>query len=225
MLHDDVAITVSTVDDGTMKKVGHADPEQVDENRMAWLGKYGVDVKQAVLISLDYATDDFFLYLLLDDSAVGDGMARHSTMTNDAVATQTPQVALFLPLADCVGAVLYDTTTKTLMLSHLGRHNLEQNGGQKSVDFLRDNCGVKPKNIKVWLSPSAGKENYPLFDFEYKSLQEVTIEQMMAAGVGRENIIESRIDTTTDHTYFSHSEFKKGHRQTDGRFAVLAMIK
>jgi copper oxidase (laccase) domain-containing protein len=225
MLHNDIVIAVSVVDDGTMKKVGHADPEQVDENRIAWLGRHGVDIKQTVLVSLDYATDDFCHYSFVDQTMTGDGMTRRSTMTNDALATHASHVALFLPLADCVGAVLYDPMTKILMLSHLGRHNLEQHGGQKSVEYLAKEHTVDPKNLLVWLSPSAGKENYPLFNFDHTSLQQVTIEQMLAAGVYKENITPSNIDTTKCQEYFSHSEYKKGHRQTDGRFAVLAMIK
>jgi len=47
----------------------------------------------------------------------------------------------------------------------------------------------------------------------------------LAAGIDRNNIdIDSR-DTTTDSTLFSHSEFLKGNRSTDGRQAVVCMMK
>jgi hypothetical protein len=42
-------------------------------------------------------------------------------------------------------------------------------------------------------------------------------------GISPDNIQLSPIDTTLDPTYYSHSEFLKGHRDTDGRFCILAM--
>jgi copper oxidase (laccase) domain-containing protein len=130
-----------------------------------------------------------------------------------------------LPLADCIGAVLYDPDTSVLMVSHLGRHNVEQGGGSKSVQYLVKNHDVNPKNLKVWLSPAAGKTNYPLHAFDNRGLHEIATEQLITAGIVPENIDTSRIDTTTDTTYFSHSEFLKGHRDTDGRFAVVAVMR
>ena len=141
------------------------------------------------------------------------------------MATDSPELALFLPIADCVGAVLYDPTKKVLMLSHLGRHNLEQDGGQKSVEFMVKEFGVDPNNIITWLSPAAGAENYPMFSFNNRGMQDVTTEQLMKAGVKAESISASPIDTTTNQNYYSHSEFKKGNRPEDGRFAVVVKMR
>lgn len=156
---------------------------------------------------------------------VGGGMVGEKKIAvSDALMTTQPGIALFLPLADCVGAVLYDPTQKVLMLSHLGRHNIEQNGAYESVKYMQQNASTEPSKVQVWLSPSAGGENYPLHAFDNKSQQEVVIEQLLKAGIISSNIEASTVDTTTDSNYFSHSEFLKDDSQPQGRFAVVAMM-
>jgi hypothetical protein len=56
-------------------------------------------------------------------------------------------------------------------------------------------------------------------------MHDVATEQLLIAGVAAEHIIGSLIDTTKDKNYFSHSEFLKGNRDTDGRFAVVTVMK
>ena len=85
--------------------------------------------------------------------------------------------------------------------------------------------GSRPEDLFVTLSPSAGQENYPLFDFDNRSLQDVAIEQLMSASITREHITFSAIDTTLDRNYFSHSRYLKGNRETDGRFAIAAISR
>ncbi|MCL2038595.1 polyphenol oxidase family protein [Candidatus Saccharibacteria bacterium] len=142
----------------------------------------------------------------------------HITTPNDGLAT-TQQIALFLTLADCLGIVFYDKAQKVLMLLHCGRRNLEQNGPQKAVQFLRTHYNVHPYNLHAWFSPSAGKDNYPLFAFDGKSIQEVAARQLLAEGLFSENIILSPIDTTTDSRYFSHSQ-----GDTGSRHAICAIL-
>jgi hypothetical protein len=217
-----VKIEVSTVKDGTMKR-GGANAKRIDDNRCLFLEKYSSSPDESVLVQLDYNSDDFCRYESVDGTAAGEGMVRDGRIA-DGIATQTQNLTLFLPLADCIGAVLYDPEHEALMLTHLGRHNLQQNGGQKSVEFMVKTYETNPDKLEVRLSPSAGAENYPLFSFEGRSLQDVALEQLIQAGVPESNIELSNIDTTKDENYFSHSEFLKGNRQTDGRFAMVAML-
>ena len=64
------------------------------------------------------------------------------------------------------------------MVSHLGRHSVEQNGAVKSIEYLTDKCGANAKDILVWVSPSVGRATYPLTAFEGRSLREVIREQL-----------------------------------------------
>lgn len=219
---DGVTIATSTATDGSMKRSGD-DAAAVDASRRRFLLEHGTSLEQSVLVQLDYDSDDFCRYSLVDASAAGEGMLRPGRIA-DGLATRTSGLVLFLPLADCIGAVLYDPEHWALMLTHLGRHNLEQDGARRSVEFMVKAFGTNPRRLEIHFSPSAGKQNYPFFAFGNKSLAEVAVEQLRVAGVPRQTIQLSSVDTTTDQNYFSHSEFLKGNRVSDGRFAVMAKL-
>lgn len=222
-----VIAAVTSVNDGNMKK-GMLPPEQmqeVDNNRSHLFEALSIDQERVVLVSLSYKKEDFCVYREATSQQAGDGIVRPDAEIADALVTREKNIALFLPIADCCGAVLYDTRQELLMVSHLGRHSVEQEGGRRSVEHLTEQYGTRPSDLQVWLSPAAGKEHYPLFAFDHRSLHEVIAEQMVQAGVNRSAIEVSGIDVTKDENYYSHSEFLKGHRSEDGRFAVIAMMQ
>lgn len=205
-------------------KGGEDDVSMIDRNRQAFLQTIESSPEEAVRVQLDYDSHDFCRYSVVDASAKGEGMTRNGRIA-DGLVTTCRRLALFLPLGDCIGAILYDSQHNALMLTHLGRHNLEQNGGANSVAYMVARYGTDPSNIEVVLSPAAGSGNYPLYAFMGKGLADVATKQLMAAGVLASHIIWSSVDTTTDRRYFSHSEYLKGRRQTDGRFAIVAMLR
>ena len=214
---------ISTINDGSMKSTDQ-DYTSVLAERATFLNKHALQSEDTTLIQVTYESDSFCRYHTLSTHDKGDGITRSATIEADALVITEPTHALLLPLADCVGAVIYDPDNNILMISHLGRHNLEQFGGTKCIEYLVDSFGSNPGNLLVWLTPSAGKENYPLYRFDNRSLQEVSVEQLTAAGIAGSHIKTSGIDTTTDQNYFSHSEYLKGSRDTDGRFAVVAVL-
>lgn len=222
---NDLVIACSTVADGTMKIGQSSSPQDILSNRERFLANNGMSIDSSTLVPLTYGGDNYRRYFTVDASHAGEGMTKDVTMEADGLLTTTKGMALFLPLADCIGTVLYDAKNQCLMLTHLGRHNLEQQGGKASVEYMIKECGSGPDDITAWLSPAAGSGNYPLFTFDNRSMHDVAVEQLLSAGIKKENITVSSIDTTTDSSYFSHSQFLKGNRETDGRFAVAAMIK
>lgn len=194
------------------------------QNRIAFLQRHHINPEDTTLHTLSYGGNDFNRYLTLDNTAKGDGILRNSTVDADAVVVTKSNHAILLPLGDCVGAVIHDPTKNILMISHLGRHNLEQYGGTKCIQYLINNYGVNPSMLIVQLSPAAGGKNYPLHAFNNRSMHDVTTEQLVAAGVSTENIAPSTIDTTAHADYYSHSEYLKGNRDKDGRFAIVAVM-
>lgn len=215
-------IYTSTVSDGSMKSTdGHY--ASVLPIRQTFLEKYTLAPADTTLVQLAYEGDDYTRYQTVTDHDRGDGIVRPASIISDALVTTRPGHALFLPLADCIGAVIHDSSQNILMLSHLGRHNVEQHGGKKSIEYLVSEHGVTPENLTVWLSPAAGGDNYPLYSFDNRSLHDVAIEQLVAAGVDTNNIARSDIDTTTHPDYYSHSQAIKD-RGPHGRFAVIAML-
>ncbi|MCX6728521.1 MAG: laccase domain-containing protein [Candidatus Saccharibacteria bacterium] len=219
-----IIVAISKVSDGNMLiKSDKTNPEVIN-NRKKFLGKNGIDINQATRINTIYEGSDYCRYEVVDSSQMGAGMIDGSVVTSDALVTKNINHALFLPIADCIGAVIYDSSKNILMLSHLGRHMLEQNGGYKSVKFLIDNFNVRPADLSVWLSPAPGLESYPLYKFNNRSLKDVAFKQLESAGILPNSITDNTADTSKDDNYFSHSEFLKGNRPSDGRFAIVAMM-
>lgn len=216
--------TASTQDDGSMK-TPDGDQAVVRQNRIAFLEKNNINPADTTLHTLTYDGDDYCRYVTLGEDAKGDGIMRDGTIDADAVVVTNVYHGLMLPLADCVGAVIHDPVKNILMMSHLGRHNLEQHGGTKCIRYLAENHGSNPGDLTVWLSPAAGRDSYPLHAFDDRGLREVAIEQLMNGGIAPQNIDASLIDTTLDPAYYSHSEFLQGRRDEDGRFAIVAIMR
>jgi copper oxidase (laccase) domain-containing protein len=221
---DKVLAVLSSTEDGNLK-FGIGDDARALENRKGFLDKIGVDINHTSLVGITYDTDDFTKYRIatVDDKAVG-MLKQDMTRYVDALVVREPGHALFLPLADCAGVILHDPETQVLMLSHLGRHSVEQGGAATSVEYLKETCDVDPGNLLVWISPSVGKASYPLNMFDGQSLQEVIMKQLQETGVARDHIQASDIDTAHNENYYSHSQYLKGNETNAGRFAVVAMM-
>lgn len=223
---DKIIAKVSSIDDGPMNFKDN-DPVAVQNNRVFFLDAAdGIDPLMATLVQVTYQdTTNFIRYSIVDDEHVGEGMLEPASQFDaDALVVTRPNQALFLPLADCIGAIIFDPKQEILMVSHLGRHSIEQKGGQKSIEYLVEHFDSDPNYIQVWLSPAAGRENYPLHTLGNRGLHDVALEQLLRAGVNIENIEVSHVDTTENPDYYSHSEFLKGERPDDGRFAIVAMM-
>ncbi len=223
---DDLVVGVSSINDGNMS-FGRGNEIETFQNRLAFLRQTDIEATQATLVQVSYEdTTDFARYVVVDDSHQGEGMLSPvSSVHADALIAARPDQALFLPLADCIGAILYDPVNRILMVSHLGRHSIEDDGGQQSVAYLVDAFDCNPADVQVWLSPAAGGDNYPLRSFDGRSLHDVATSQLISAGVKREHIEVSPVDTTEHDQYYSHSAYLAGRQATDGRFAIIAMMR
>lgn len=225
-LPPDLVVGLSSATDGDMKHAVHNDHETVTANRQKFLSRLGISLDQTSLIRIDYNSEDFCRYRSVDPADDGVSMQPgHNTNPADALVTDRLDQALFLPIADCCPLVLADTKGPAFMLSHLGRHNVIQSGGHRSVEFIVDNLDVKPADLRAWLGPAVGKASYPLHGFSGRSLQEVILQQLHSAGLKDSQIEVCDVDVAEDERYYSHSQFKKGQRSHDGRFAVVAMRK
>lgn len=207
---------ISSLEDGSMKDGPDMFTVSAIKNRNKFLEACHLPVDRSAVFYATFEGTDYCRYREAEP-----GM----TMPADALVTRERDVPLLLPLADCTGAVLYDSRQHILMLSHLGRHSTEQRGATRSVAYLRENFGTNPVDLLVWLSPSPNGDAYPLWAFDNRSFKEVLGEQFRIAGVPEDSIELSEVDTITDPHYYSHSEFLKGNRSTDGRYAIVAMIR
>ncbi|MES2876316.1 MAG: polyphenol oxidase family protein [Patescibacteria group bacterium] len=220
---DTLLIALSQVADGSMS--ASVTDEQRLAHRTAFLQTHNVTASQTVLVHLTYDGEDYRRYFTISSDQSGDGIISASTLVSDALFTNEKNVALLLPVADCIGAVLYDPARQVIGLAHLGRHNLIQSGGSEIIEYMRRDFGTNPATVQVWLSPAAGREHYPLYDFDNRSLHEVAMQQLMSAGVTAANITRDARDTTLDPQLFSHSQFLQASQSIDGRQAVVCMMR
>ena len=219
-----IIAAISSKKDGNMKF--DIDGSKVTENRQKFLRGVGIDMQHTSLVGVTYDTDNFAKYNVATVEDKGNGMldaraVRHA----DALVVDQPGHALFLLLADCVGAILYDDGHHVLMMSHLGRHSVEIDGAAKSVRYLVRHYSTNPSRLQVWLSPGVGKATYPLRAFGGKSLHEVITMQLLSVGVQTDNIENGGIDTAHNEQYYSHSQYLKGDETQRGRFAIVAQMR
>ena len=135
--------------------------------------------------------------------------------TSDGLITKEPNVGLLLPLADCLGIVVFDG--KNLGLLHAGRQNIEQDGPKKFIEFFVEKLGSKPENIKAYFSPYS--INYRINKLN-KKLGTAAKEQLLTAGVSLDNVLDAEEDTVEGINLPSHSS-----GDTRKRFAIIAKIK
>jgi copper oxidase (laccase) domain-containing protein len=223
-------IAISRTKDGSMLDRHDPTNSEVIKNREEYLARLNIKMDEATRLHTNMLVratvehdQDYCRYREVSEDDKGRGM-RGDDLVADALVTTHPGHALILPLADCVGAVFFDPEHHVLMLSHLGRHSLEQEGGKKSVEYLRSQYQSDPAKLKVWLTPAPSKESYPIWALDNKGMKEVTFEQLHAAGILPENIIDNQAETDKDPTYFSYSEFLKGNRPEDGDHMIVAMM-
>lgn len=221
-----IIAAVSSRDDGNMA-FGRGDNNEVCVNREIFLAQVGIDTAQTTLLQVSYTdTTNFTRYQVVGDEQMGEGMLGLGLGTaTDGMVVTRPGHAILLPLADCAGAIIFDSLNQIMMVSHLGRHSVEAGGGMKSIQYLIQEFDSDPTGLLVWLSPSVGADTYPLYHFYNRGLQEVIIEQLLSVGVRLEHIEASLVDTAVSEEYFSHSEFLAGNRSEDYRFSIVAMLQ
>ncbi|MFZ3009887.1 MAG: laccase domain-containing protein [Candidatus Microsaccharimonas sp.] len=220
----DPLVIISTVADGSMYNRHDPLDSKVINNRRTFLSKLGIELVHVTRVKTVYDGDNYCRYHEVTLAEAGDGMQDNEVIVADGLVTRDTGHALMLPVADCIGAVFYDPNQHILMLSHLSRHSLEQQGGIRSVEYLVQHYTVNPADLKVWLTPAPGKDVYPIWALDNKGMKEVTFEQLLSTGITFENIIDNPADSTKDLNYYSYSEFIKGNRTEDGDHMVVAVM-
>jgi copper oxidase (laccase) domain-containing protein len=219
-----VFVTVSTVANGSMYNRHDPTDAEIIRNRTDFLKQHGITLNQTSRLRFVFGGEDYCRYHILSQSEKGAGMRDDDIAAADAIVTTDPDHALALPIADCVGATLYDPDHGVLMLTHLGRHSLEQNGGRRSVEFLTTHFQTNPARLHVWLTPAPNKDAYPIWALNNQGMKEAALEQLHDAGVVDKHITDNSADTVTDRNFFSYSEFLKGNRDVDGDHMMVAMM-
>lgn len=169
-----------------------------------------------------------------------------SLVTADALLTVSnpEQQLLSLVVGDCFPLVFFDQKTENFALIHAGRKSLSLGIVAKTVSKLLALPAVKVANLRVWLGPGIRKESYwiPIEpeqrvlpdwqDFIQRQegswqidLPGFIIWQLLELGLGREQILDSGLDTyQLQEQFFSHRRAMEGEDQEDGRFLLAAFL-
>ena len=233
----DLLVAVSSKDDGTMlNRIRGRHVAEVLDNRWRFCDQIGINYDDVIYHVISYDQGQTF-------DAITDVTEADTTRYNsegifaDALYTEVAGIGLFLPVADCIATVIYDSKRRALMLAHLGRHStVAQLMSQAVQYFVRR--GSQVKDLKIWMSPSITQKNYRMDYFDHTSdtnwhdfyrqtadgiyldMQGFNRSLAVQAGVPADNIFISPIDTADNPNYFSHSSGDVG-----GRFAVVACMK
>ncbi len=230
---NNVIAAVSARDDGTVldRTIENRDDPNIVQNRKDICETVGLSYENCVYQIIGYNQNDTFDVIREVTEPDTEGAQA------DVLYTEVPGVGLFLPIADCVGTVIYDSKRNVVALAHLGRHASIAKTMQKTIEFFKEK-GSDPEDLIIWMAPSVAKHDYILTWFDhltdedwknYASEENDGIHLDLAgfnsalakkAGIPKANIHISHVNTATNPNYFSHSL-----GDANGRFAVVAMMK
>ena len=232
----ELLIAVSSKDDGTMlNRIRGRHVAEVLESRRRFCDQIGVKYDDVVYHVISYDQGQTFDNIAEVTEA---DTVKHNNegIFADALYTEMAGVGLFLPVADCIATVIYDSKRRALMLAHLGRHSTVAQLMSQAVQYFVER-GSQEKDLQIWMSPSITQKNYRMDYFDhtndtnwhnfcrqtadgiYLDMQGFNRSLAIQAGVPGDNIFISPIDTADDPNYFSHSS-----GDTGGRVAVVVEI-
>lgn len=230
---DDVIVRVSSRSDGTMldRTRGDRHEASVVEDRRKFASAAGITYDDCAYQIITY--DSGRTYDVIQEVVRPDLIGYAA----DVLYTEQRGLGLFLPIADCVGTVIYDTKRRALALAHLGRHASVAQTMTKTIDYFLEK-GSNPEDLVIWMAPSVGPLSYRMDYFDakdrdewrgfvkerddgiYLDLRGYNRQLAVEKGVQSDNIVISPVDTATDAEYFSHSQ-----GDAFGRFAVVCSTR
>jgi YfiH family protein len=154
----------------------------------------------------------------------------------DGLITQAAGVSLLVRQADCQAVIVFDPRTRIVGNFHCGWRGNVANILERGVRRMQKASGARPQDLHAAIGPSLGpccaefRDYRELFPSEfmafmvadrYFNLWELSIHQLVAAGLRREHIeIASVCTRCNTELFFSF----RGEGRT-GRFGTVAMLK
>ena len=200
-----VEVGISEITDGGMRFFGEGDESEIIKNQKKLGELIGLEIVARIrtiyagrndYTEYDEITKENLSKFLIDNP-------ENEIPVSDGLVTKEPEIGLLLPLADCLGAVVFDEKKGIVGLLHAGRQNIEQEGPRKFMEYLVKTFGSRAEDIKLFFSPYA--LNYQILKLDNKSMEEASYEQFIGMGILPENIIDHKIDNVSDDRFPSNS--------------------
>ena len=211
-----VEVGISETSDGNMRffrESGEEESEIIENQRKLGLSFHNSESRLARVRTIYDERKDFTDYREITEENLGDYAIENpeeKILVSDGLATRNSRIGLLLPLADCLGVVVFDERQGILGLLHAGRHNIEQEGAKRFIEYFKEKFGSEARDLALYFSPHA--VNYPIFRFGGRGLSEVATEQFLDSGVLEENILNPKIDTVKSENFPSYSSGDKFKR-------------
>lgn len=199
--------------------------EQVKEHQRQLANYLGIDIKQ---LKFQHQVHSDYIQVV-----------NYSTGYNNSDGLITNEKGLFLciKIADCVAVLCYDIKNNAIGAFHSGWRGTRQNIIAKGIEKMYRTYGTKPRDLLVYLSPSASGRSYEVgwdvaqyFPNAIKQISEKKYLfdnkkqiklQLLECGVNKNNIEISEICTIEDEDYHSYRRDK----EKSGRMASFIALK
>jgi len=228
---------LSTKDFGNLSFIWGEELE-VKANRQRFFEALGVDQNQVVVASLEHKAN----ILDVQPRDRGKGVTnREESVLFDILVTDKPDTYLFMVVADCLALFLFEPDKEVCALAHAGWRGVDQEVPRLTVEHMVKQYGCNPAKILVGMSPAIQAHSYQLAEAaqadeqKYQKWQPYlskdsgfyhidsvgfAYQQFLLAGITKENIENSQIDTYTDKRFFS-SRRQRHDQEREGRFGAL----
>ena len=220
-LSNHAIIGVSDKFDGNMRVFTNIDERTIIDNQTKLANTIALPPYKVARVHVDYDhRDNFTVYQEITQNNIEPYSIINpepQIPLADGFITRDSNIGFLLPLADCLGIVVLDETKHIIGLVHAGRHNVEQDGPKKFIEYFITKFNSQADTLKIYFSPCA--QNYEIFSLDHQKLPIIAKNQLISAGVLPNNIIESKIDTATNPDYPSNSS-----GDTTLRFAIATRM-
>ncbi len=202
-----VTVGLSDIHDGSMRFFGEGDEKEIIERQKKLGELIGLDGERVTRVRTVYeGRDNYTQYDEITENNLNDysiNNAEGVIPITDGLVTKCQDVGMLLPIADCLGMVVFDEELKIVGLLHAGRQNIEQDGPRKFIEMFVKNYGCEAERLKVFFSPCA--QDYCITALNDEKLPEAARRQIMEMGILEKNILDDKIDTVTNEDYPSRS--------------------
>lgn len=209
----------------SISKADYFTEEEIEENRQILASELGL-MKNQLVFQKQIHSD---IVRTIDEN--------HQILESDGMVTNKKNLCLVVSLADCCGVMMFDPNKNVIASVHSGWKGTSKNITGKAIQKMVEEFSINPSDLRVWLTPCAGKEDYevgsdvaelfpgfvePNEKGKYLlDLKSAILNQLLDRGVIESNIEISPESTISDKNYHSYRRDKR----MSGRMAAFIMIK
>lgn len=193
----------------------YGDATEVDRNRGRFYSSSSLDDASVALMEVDHRDEVKRITKSMFST-------NRIVVEAEALHTADTSIALALLTADCLPVGLFDEVTGAIALMHLGWRPIDMRLVPKTIGALVDTYGAKLENLRAYIGhgisaasyafPTIQQERDPIWaphlyrkgDLIHIDLKARVVADLVEAGVLRDKIEISPIDTFASTDHFSH---------------------